>query len=69
MGNKNVTTNELLKNIRKSTLNKSTTKKQFEEILKNILKNSNLNPNAKEFKTLEQLSKQGTNPLAQPFLI
>jgi hypothetical protein len=42
-------------------------KKQVEEILKNVLKNSNLNPNAKVFKTLEQRSKEGTNPFATPF--
>ena len=69
LGNKNVTTNELLKNIRESTLNNSTRKNQVEKKLKEVLKNSNLNPNAKVFKTLEQRSKEGTNPLAQPFQI
>ena len=58
LGNKNVTTNELLKNIRNSTLNNATTKTQVENILKSVLKNSNLNPLAKEFNP----SKSGLKP-------
>ena len=39
LGNKNITTNELLKNIKKSTLNNATTKKQVENTLNQVYNN------------------------------
>ena len=70
LGNKNVTTNKLLENIRNSTLNNTTTKKEVEDILNNVYTSyfykNNFPPLSSSKTKLNTKSKQ-LNPEALEF--